>query len=118
MNAPWFPWAMGKVGNTPEGFRAAWRHVVTLVRGIAPEVRFLWAPNAPCGKGCVDFAALYPGDDVVDLVGFDAYAWDTSSPPDMVSLYAPAMAELRAITDLPVVVGETAAAGPTDGRAT
>ena len=62
MNGWWFPWAIGKIGNTPENYRAAWRHVVTTVRGIAPNVRFMWAPMRPCGTRCVDYAALYPGD--------------------------------------------------------
>ena len=116
MNAPWFPWAIGKVGNTPEGYRAAWRHVVTLVRGIAPNVRFMWAPNAPCGT-CVAYADLFPGDASVDLVGFDIYAWKPGDLAPMVELYRPAMLELRALTALPVVVAETGAAGPSDARA-
>ena len=115
MNAPWFPWAIGKVGNTTKNYKAAWRHVVTLVRGIAPNVRFMWAPNAPCAR-CVAYADLYPGDDTTDLVGFDVYAWDAKERQPMADLYAPSMEALRSLTSLPVVVGETGAAGPSDGR--
>lgn len=117
MNAPWFPWAVGGVsGNTAAGFRAAWRHIVELIRPIAPEVRFLWSPNEPCGRPCVDLAELYPGDAWVDLAGFDAYDWKPAERRPMVERYREAMRALRAVTDKPVIVAETGAAGPADGR--
>lgn len=87
MNAGWFPWSVDKNGNTPESFKAAWRHLVTLVRSIAPQVRFLWNPNAPCPAPCTPLADLYPGDAVVDLVGFDVYNGRTGRRRPMVATH-------------------------------
>ena len=57
----WYPWQ-----GDPEGYKAAFRHIVTIFRGEgANNVQFLWSAMwldqwAP---------QYYPGDDVVDMVG-------------------------------------------------
>jgi beta-mannanase len=56
----WYPWQ-----GDPEGYRAAYRHIVTLFREEgATNVQFLWSAmwlNSWASQ-------YYPGDDVVDLV--------------------------------------------------
>jgi beta-mannanase len=58
---PWYPWQ-----GDPEGYREAFRHIVTLFREEgADNVRHLWSAmwlNSWASQ-------YYPGDDVVDYVG-------------------------------------------------
>jgi hypothetical protein len=57
----WYPWQ-----GDPEGFKAAFRHIVTLFREEeATNAQFLWS-----AMWLNEWASqYYPGDDVVDLVG-------------------------------------------------
>ncbi|HVU72259.1 MAG TPA: glycosyl hydrolase [Mycobacteriales bacterium] len=66
----WMKWA----ATDATTFKAAFRRVVGVIRGIAPNVKIDW--NGDLGgshNGNDDFTQLYPGDDVVDYVGVDAY---------------------------------------------
>ena len=61
-------------------YRSAFRRVVQVMRTEAPDLKFDFVVN--CGSdldGSSDRLAplklVYPGDDVVDLVGCDAYDW-------------------------------------------
>jgi Fibronectin type III domain/Glycosyl hydrolase family 26 len=68
-NGSWMPWA---AGNDPVNYVAAYRHVVSLMRSV-PGVSFTfdwcmsWGPNATAPD------SVYPGDDVVDIIGMDVY---------------------------------------------
>jgi hypothetical protein len=56
----------------PEAFIAYWRRVVTTMRAVpGQKFQFDWNPNN--GKNKYDAVNYYPGDDVVDYVGIDAY---------------------------------------------
>lgn len=80
MNATWNPqWNPPAV--TPAQFVAGWRHVhaVFAAAGVA-NVAFVWCPTVWSGPGGVDASAWYPGDDVVDWNGLDAYP--QSAPSD------------------------------------
>jgi hypothetical protein len=80
-NGTWFPW--GATAETAKDFVAAYRHVAEVLAQRAPELRFVF--DISCGaplRGSQDRLAplteLYPGDDVVDVVGCDFYdAWST-----------------------------------------
>lgn len=70
--------------GTPAEFRAAWRHYVQVVRDAGVrDVRWTWVVtpgsfgSAPSTAGA---DAFYPGDDVVDRVGLDAYNWYGCAP--------------------------------------
>jgi hypothetical protein len=74
----WFPWGAGNGENTPEGFKAAFRHVAQLLKARLPESRIVF--DTSCGavlRGQDDrmdpLTELYPGDDVVDVIGCDNY---------------------------------------------
>lgn len=57
----WYPWQ-----GDPEGYRAAFRHIVALFRQEgADNVQFMWSAMWLNSWA----ASYYPGDDVVDLVG-------------------------------------------------
>jgi hypothetical protein len=80
-NGTWFPW--GVTADTAADYVAAYRHVAQVMAARAPHLRFVF--DITCGaplKGSDDRMAsldtLYPGDDVVDVVGCDFYdAWST-----------------------------------------
>ncbi|MFN8619339.1 MAG: glycosyl hydrolase [Chloroflexota bacterium] len=115
MNAPWFPWAIGKNGNTPATYKAAWRHIVTTVQRIAPNVRFMWAPNEPCGR-CVPYAKMFPGDRYVNVVGFSAYNWTGKASRTMLQQYGRSIRALREVSNRGIVAAETGIAGPNRDR--
>ncbi|MCR8898990.1 glycosyl hydrolase [Gordonia sp. GONU] len=77
MNGTWYPWSIGLHGNTAKDYRAAWSRMHSIIRAQAPQVRFVWAPNA-ITEGTRDFADCYPGDSVVDYLGLDGYNWGRS----------------------------------------
>jgi hypothetical protein len=61
-------------------YKAMWRRVATVMARIAPRLVFEFNVNAGGGlAGSSDRLAslkyLYPGDDLVDLVGMDQYDW-------------------------------------------
>jgi mannan endo-1,4-beta-mannosidase len=68
MNGFWYPWSHG-----PRNYRRAWRHVVTLVRAEAPNVRFVWSANLNLYQSAAGWKRLtreyWPGGSWVDAVG-------------------------------------------------
>jgi beta-mannanase len=84
MNAYWYPnWNLSPV--TPAEYVASWRHVVDLFNqaGVT-NAAFVWCPNVgdyfSTTGARTRTSAWYPGDDVVDWVGLDAYP--QSNTPD------------------------------------
>lgn len=66
------PWS----GRPAAQFTAAWRRVHAIFRAEgAANVRFAWTPGGYFLGGTFVSDSWYPGDDVVDLVGFTAYAF-------------------------------------------
>jgi hypothetical protein len=73
--------------NAPE-FKAAFRRIVEVMRAGSPSLKFEFGVG--CGTGLsgasdrlAPLTAVYPGDDVVDLVGCDTYDWyDTQASSD------------------------------------
>lgn len=68
-NGGWYPWAAQK---DPVSFAAAWRHVATVLKST-PGQHFLLVWNPSLGTGANSPQTLWPGDDVVDLIGIDFY---------------------------------------------
>lgn len=68
-NGNWYPW---NANSNPAGFKAAFRRVVTVMRSV-PGAQFGIVWNPGIGSGTVTPDALWPGDDVVDLIGLDMY---------------------------------------------
>ncbi|WP_169166505.1 glycosyl hydrolase [Cellulomonas taurus] len=70
--------------GSPAEFRTAWRHYVEVFRAAGVgEVRWTWIMT-PGSFGSAQTTAgadaFYPGDDVVDRVGLDAYNWYGCAP--------------------------------------
>ena len=68
-NGAWMAWTGA---HDPAGYVLYWRHIVAVMRAV-PGQRFTfeWCPNI--GRHDVPADQLYPGDDVVDLIGLDVY---------------------------------------------
>jgi hypothetical protein len=112
MNANWYSWGYGHV--RPSTFVAAWRHIVTLFRGQgADNVTWLWTINADLPT-TGPIASWWPGAGYVTWVGIDGYYY---IPADsFVSVFGKTIAQVRAITNKPVLLSETAV-GPIPGQA-
>lgn len=77
-NGDWFPW--NTTAARADEYIAAFRHIAGVLRGIAPDLVIDF--DVACGtrlRGQQDrtdaLTRLYPGDDVVDLIGCDIYDW-------------------------------------------
>lgn len=106
MNGNWENW--GPRHTTPKQFVAAWRHVHDLFsRAGAKNVAWVWAP-APVSPKSTSFAQLYPGNAYVNWVGIDEFWWSTK-PVSFDWLLGPTIAELRMVTNKPLLITETAA---------
>jgi beta-mannanase len=71
-NGEWYPWSGAR---DPAGWRACFRREAQALRAVAPQVQIDWSMNK---DGAVAAADLYPGDDVVDVIGVDYY---NTTPP-------------------------------------
>ncbi|HMR48176.1 MAG TPA: glycosyl hydrolase [Arachnia sp.] len=87
-NGAWFPW--NATANTAEDFKAAYRRVVSVMKEQAPDLIFDF--DIGCGvslRGQTQrldaLTMLYPGDDVVDLIGCDTYDWHHTTVTDEAS---------------------------------
>jgi mannan endo-1,4-beta-mannosidase len=66
---------------SPVGYRAMFRHVVTVFRAQnANNVHFVFCPNVDSipAESWNRISYFYPGNDVVDVVGLDGYNWGTT----------------------------------------
>ena len=76
-NGHWFPW--GADSETAADFKAAYRRVAQVMESVAPRLVFVF--DITCGESLrgaetdrlASLTRLYPGDDVVDVVGCDRY---------------------------------------------
>jgi hypothetical protein len=120
MNGDWYPWSPLANGNGgPKEYVAAWRHVHEIFEEEgATNVRWVWNPDItdsdrPSPRR-PSYASLYPGDEYVDWVAIDAYNWGTSQRwsqwRTFPQLFEVSYTEMEALTDKPMMVGETASA--------
>lgn len=82
-NGNWFPWA---AAPDTTSWKAFYRRIVTTMRSV-PGAAFAFDWNAASSAAGTNLTldAFYPGDDVVDIIGLDAYdlKWgDSTSTPD------------------------------------
>ncbi|MET9381104.1 glycosyl hydrolase [Streptomyces sp. NPDC002928] len=61
-----------RCGPDPQAWQRYWRNIVTAMRSVPGQrFRFDFAPSR--GLDAVPWTRCYPGDDVVDVIGMDAY---------------------------------------------
>jgi hypothetical protein len=97
-NGTWFPW--GATAAEAKGFKAAFRHVAEVLKREQPRLRIVF--DISCGvklAGATDRLAslteLYPGDDVVDVIGcdhYDSYSAKTRNQKEWDAAVAPPQA--------------------------
>ncbi|GAA1430937.1 hypothetical protein GCM10009616_16800 [Microlunatus lacustris] len=83
-------WRWRATSGNADQYKAAYRRVVTTMRAVAPDLRFEF--GVACGAGLsgsrdrlAPLTEVYPGDDVVDLVGCDTYDWWNTQASDEAS---------------------------------
>ena len=67
----WFWWC--KNTNTPAEYKLLWRYTYDYLTHHKGLHNLLWVYNTADFKREAEFMERYPGDDVVDMVSFDAY---------------------------------------------
>lgn len=71
-NGTWYPYSIGTSRLELARWRRFWRLTVLAMRSVpGADFRFDWCVNAAVRP--IPPASFYPGDDVVDIVGVDAY---------------------------------------------
>jgi len=108
MNGTWYSW--GNKHTSPAAFVAAWRHVVDLFRlAGAQNVTWLWTVNIiDKAAGIPSPGPWWPGSSYVTWVGIDGYY--STSTATFAPLFGPTIVAVRALTDRPILIGETGAA--------
>ncbi|WP_321335183.1 glycosyl hydrolase [uncultured Bacteroides sp.] len=70
----WFWW--GEKGCTPEQYKALWRMTYNrLQERNVHNVLYAYSPGSGYAT-CAEYLEKYPGDDIIDLLGFDCYQFD------------------------------------------
>jgi hypothetical protein len=112
MNGSWYSW--GYRHTSPAVFVAAWRHIVTLFRGLgARNVTWLWTANVMhTGHSIARPGPWWPGSQYVTWVGLDGYYYKPSWK--FAPLFGPTIAAIREFTHDPILIAETSAAPTTN----
>ena len=74
-NGNWYPYS-----NSPELYKAAWRHIHTRFeqRDSNQYVQWIWSANNVSADDYNDITLYYPGDDVTDWTSLDGYNWGSN----------------------------------------
>lgn len=75
-NGGWFWWGKGQC--TAEEYKALWEMTQDYINSNIPNV-IVWSNSPNLGVNQTEFPDRWPGDDRVDLLGFDAYQWGTEA---------------------------------------
>lgn len=104
MNGTWYPW--GWTHTSPAAFVRAWRHIVDVFRQDgADNVTWLWTVNSVASyEGPI--RDYWPGAGYVTWVGVDAYYYNPGD--DFGGVFGTSIAQLRGLTNKPLLIGETA----------
>lgn len=70
LDGNWMPWS---ATVDPATFIAAWQRVHDLMKAEMPSLRFDWTGTDGYQSAYQGWDAYWPGDDYVDIVGFDIY---------------------------------------------
>lgn len=118
-NGDWYPWAPAGSGFRPATYVRVWRRVHRLLADAGvpdTHVSWIWAVNH-VDVGDVTAEALFPGDDVVDLVGVDGFNWGASrtwsewcTPK---AVFGAMLERVRAVSRRPVCIPEFASTSMT-----
>ena len=82
MNIDNWPWKA--TSDNAEQWKMAYRHAAIALKRGGPDLRVQWVVNSGEGNSLEDAKQVYPGDDVVDVVGVNAYDWSNEDSIDEV----------------------------------
>jgi Glycosyl hydrolase family 26 len=71
LNGGWFWW--GKDQCTPDEMKQLWRYTIHYIRDVKQIHHLLYAYNTDKFNSSVEFTERYPGDEFIDILGFDIY---------------------------------------------
>lgn len=105
MNGQWYNWGHGK--STPQDFQQAWQHIYTVLAGTPAGhlINWMWQPSA-IHYTTPNPMPYFPGSAYVNEIGVDGYfarPWDTFN-----KIFADTIMKIRQVTNLPILIGETA----------
>ena len=69
-------WPWRATNENVETWKEAFRRASIALKQGGPDLRIVWNPNEGKGNSLEDATLAWPGDDVVDIVGLDAYDWN------------------------------------------
>ncbi len=108
MNGIWYDW-----GHDSANYIPAFRHVSTLLKNSAANIRMCWVPTQAWGQDA--YAPYYPGDTYVDWVGMTFYDrdWDENNilGPGHIKAglnYLNFYQQFSVISNKPMLIAETA----------
>lgn len=76
----WFWWCQNT--NSPTEFKLLWRYTADYLRNVRKVNNLLYVYNTADVRSKEEFMERYPGDDVVDMVSFDAYQYNDPTKDD------------------------------------
>jgi beta-mannanase len=114
---PHYPWAVGVNGNTAREYVAAWRHIRAIFdRYQTRNVKWVWSPqmlgDASEEVHASRYGSVYPGDDLVDYLGLDAYNtgteldWGTPRWRSFREVMSTPYAAITSVSNKPVLLAE------------
>jgi hypothetical protein len=71
LNGGWFWW--GKDQCSPDEMKQLWRYTIHYMRNEKNIHHLLYAFNTDKFSGGTEYTERYPGDDLIDIMGFDIY---------------------------------------------
>ena len=78
LNGSWFWW--GGKNSSPENLRQLWRYTVAYLRDTLGVHNLLYAYNTDRFGSREEYLERYPGDEYVDILGFDLYQRTAVAP--------------------------------------
>ena len=101
-NGSWYQWGAGHI--TPALYIAMWRRVHDVIQeNGGTKITWLWQMNVPW-PGSEPMRLLWPGSRYVNEVGIDGQL--ASSNQTFSSVFGPSIADIRSITNDPILVSE------------
>ena len=116
MNGNWYSWSEGVNGNQEGDFIDMWRHVHDRFDAAgADNVVWLWSVNRTNNLH-TDIIDYWPGAAYTDWVGVSGYwrGYQGAPAPTFGAIFDQTMAEIRAITNKPILLAEIGAGTTVD----
>lgn len=101
----WFWW--GTSGSTPTEFKTLWQTTVKLLRDTLKvnNLIYVYSPNGVSNEA--DYLSRYPGDDYVDVLGFDEYYFNDQQYVDNMTRNVAIIKKLGEEKNKPYAITET-----------